>query len=204
MSQPYLSVTTRVSSSFNVATYITLPRHKSFFEVLLLSQQAFPCCNNQYRDRRGFCRDRDFAFCSSFCCNINLSVVVVFLYCSLISCRDRRYLVTTEFLPSYCFICSDRSFFVAIISSHFLSRHAVFCRDRAHLSIFKSLCCNKGNIVVTEFLFHFLRSLLRHKKLCRDRDCCNCSFSLLSCWNFFLFELKPAKHKVGKYSIIRH
>ena len=131
MSRLCLSVTARVSSSFSVATYITLSRQKillfatyitlsrrrSFFEFLLMSQQVFPCCNNQCRDRRGFCHNRDSAFCYSLCCSINLSVAVFFLYCSLISYRDRRYLVTTEFLPSSYFICSDRSFFVATISS---------------------------------------------------------------------------------------
>ena len=117
MSRPCLSIMTRVSSSFSVATYVALSRYKSFFEAFLLSQQAFPCCHNQCRDIRGFCRDKDFSFCSSLCCNISLSVTVFFLYCSLISCHDIRYLVATEFLPSSCFICSDRSFFVATISS---------------------------------------------------------------------------------------
>ena len=37
MSRPCFSVTTRVSSYFSVATYTTLSRQKSFFEVLLLS-----------------------------------------------------------------------------------------------------------------------------------------------------------------------
>ena len=64
MSRPRLSVMTGVSSSFGVATYFTLSRHKSFFEDLLLSQQAFPCCHNQCRGRRGFCcRQR---FCLMF------------------------------------------------------------------------------------------------------------------------------------------
>ena len=117
MSRPCLSVTTKVSSSFSVAAYVTLSRQKSFFEALLMSQQAFPCCYNQCCDRRGFYCDKDFALCSSLCCNINLSVRVFFLYCFLISCRDRRSFVTIEFLPFSCFICPDRSFFVSTISS---------------------------------------------------------------------------------------
>ena len=36
----------------------------------------------------------------------------------------------------------------------------IFFCDIAHLSIFRLLCCDKGNIVMTEFLCHFLRSLL--------------------------------------------
>ena len=135
-----LSVTTKVSSSFNVATYITLSRQKSFFKALLLSQQAFPCCNNQYRDR-------DSTLCSSFCCNINLSVAEFFLYYSLISCRDRRYLVAIEFLSSSCFICSDRSFFVTTISSYFLS---VFCNDTLSFFATKLICQYSDLCVATK------------------------------------------------------
>ena len=75
------------TSSFNVVTYITLSRQRSFSEALLLSQQAFfLCCNNQ--------------------------------------CHDRRSLVATEFLLYACFICRDKSFFVATgvsLSRQFLS-----------------------------------------------------------------------------------
>ena len=44
LSQPCLSVATRVSS-FSVVTYITLSRQRYLFEALLISQQAFSCCN---------------------------------------------------------------------------------------------------------------------------------------------------------------
>ena len=117
MSRPCLSVTTRVSSSFGITTYVTLSQQKYFFEALLLSQQALPCCYNQCHNIRGFCCDRDFVLCSSLCCDINLSVIVFFPYSSLISYRERRYLVATKFLPSSYFICSDMSFFVTTIPS---------------------------------------------------------------------------------------
>ena len=168
MSRPRLSVTTRVSSSFSVATYVTLSQKKYFFEALFLSQQAFPCCHNQCRDRRGFCCDRDFALYSSTLLQHKLSLSQL----------------TGYILPIFCHVSS------------------VFCHDKAHLSILRPLCCGKEIIVVTEFLCHLLGSLLQHTKLCRDRDYFNCSFSLLSYCSFLLFELKPAKHKVSKYSII--
>ena len=41
MSRLCLSVMTRVSSSFSVATYITLSRQRSLFEALLMSPQDF-------------------------------------------------------------------------------------------------------------------------------------------------------------------
>ena len=80
LSRPCLSIVTRVSSSFSVATYITLSRQSYFFEALILSQQAFPCYNNHCHDIRGFCRDRDFVLCSSLCCNINSFVATFFLF----------------------------------------------------------------------------------------------------------------------------
>ena len=55
---------------------------------------------------------------------------------------------------------------------------------------------------MTEFLFYYLGRFSRHTKLCHDIDCCNCSFSIHSYWNFLPFKLKPAKHKDGEYSII--
>ena len=58
-------------------------------------------------------------------------------------------------------------------SSYVLSRHSSF-------SIFNPLCCDRRNIIVTDFLSHLLRRLSRHTELCRDIDFCNCSFSLLS------------------------
>ena len=80
LSWPCLSIVTRVSSSFGVATYITLSRQRYFFKALILSQQAFPCYNNHCRDIRGFCRDKDFVLCSSLCCNINSFVATFFLF----------------------------------------------------------------------------------------------------------------------------
>ena len=78
----------------------------------------------------------------------------------------------------------------------------LFCRDtllqHSSSSIFSPLCCDRGNLVVTNFLSYLLRCLSRHTELYRNIDCCNCSFSLLSSLNFLLFELKLAKHKVDE------
>ena len=77
-------------SSFYVATYITLSLQRPFFEALLLSQHAFPCCNLQCRDRK-----------SLFAKEVMLSICFI--------CHDRSFFVSTDFL--------DSSHFLSLISA---------------------------------------------------------------------------------------
>ena len=132
-----------------------------------MSQQAFPCFHNQCRDIRGFCHDIDSALCSSLCCNINLNVVVFFPYCSLTSCCDKISLVTTEFLPSSCLLCRNRSFFVDTGAS--LSRQFLPCVDillknlsqhKLSLSqltcyILPNFCCDTLSFVAIELICQY-------------------------------------------------
>ena len=58
-----------------------LVSQRSFSEALLLSQQAFPCCNNQFRERRSI-------------------VATKFLLSAYFICRDKSFFVVTN--SSWC------------------------------------------------------------------------------------------------------
>ena len=84
-------------------------------------------------------------------------------------------------------------------SSSAMSRHKNICCDRDSLYAL-SLACTVLRHIATSCDIVILVCL----KLCCDRECCNCPFFLLLCWNYLIFQLKPAKHKVGDYSITWH
>ena len=90
-------------------------------------------------------------------------------------------------------------------SSLAMSRHRTLCHDKNALSALSSACC----FIATYSCWLQHSSLIYWKfcqdrqKLCHDRDCCNFHFFLLLlCWNYLIFQLTLAKHKVDEYSII--
>ena len=115
-----------------------LSQSKFFFN--LCRDLILFCCDNillfhsfYYRDINFLCRDRDSAFNSSLCCNMNFFVFtpLVFLFSSLSPKK------------SVDLCCSLSIFYRDII---------VFCHDRVHLLVFRFLCCDRGNIVETQLL----------------------------------------------------
>ena len=87
------------------------------------------------------------------------------------------------------------------------------------MSLHRTLCRNRDSTSA----FSLAWALVRHKvagcdilrlvflNFCRDRQnyvatetAAISTFLLLLCWNYLIFQLTLAKHKVGEYSIIWH
>ena len=80
-----------------------------------------------------------------------------------------------------------------------LSRPSSIVNNQIMVLRHKNCCCDSVSLVIAwKFVAtHKFQSQHRLLQLLFF-------FSLLSYWNFLFFELNPAKHKFGKYSIIWH
>ena len=91
-------------------------------------------------------------------------------------------------------------------SSLAMSRQRTLCRNRDSISAWSSAWTLLRHIAAGYdiVLLVCLKFFHDKQKLCRDKECCNFHFLLLFYWNYLIFQLKYAKHKVGEYSIIFH
>ena len=96
-----------------------LSRPKLLLQHLFMSQQAFPCCRNQCRDRRGFYRHRESAFNLALCCNI------IYFHPSRLAMFFPFSVVT------YCLLSRQLSF---VIIQTFVLRHMKCCCDTVPLT----------------------------------------------------------------------
>ena len=88
---------------FSVATHITLwqqiyiisvSRQRSFSEALLLSQQDFPCCNLQCRDKKSLVLTEVLLSACFICCDMSFFVST-----------DTLSFVVIELLCQYLYLC---------------------------------------------------------------------------------------------------
>ena len=91
-------------------------------------------------------------------------------------------------------------------SSSVMSQQSTLCRNRDSISALSSAWTLLRHIAAgcDIVLLVCLKFCHDKHKLFFDIECCNCHFLLLFCWNYLIFQLKPAKHKVDEYSIILH
>ena len=134
MSRPCLSIATRVFSSFIFTTYITLSRQML---ILSVSGHILPYRNRGLSLKLFFCLNKIF--------HVAIIIVVIegplsrhnfcFLPVSFVSTRAsflRQILPGVDILVKN--LVATKTFFVSgelLYSSHFLSRHVVFCLDKA-------------------------------------------------------------------------
>ena len=79
-------------------------------------------------------------------------------------------------------LCCGKDSIIALSSNWTLLQHTVVGYDIVLLVCLK-FCHNKQNYVMTE-------------------NATIAIFFFFFCWNYLIFQLKPAKHKIGEYSII--